>query len=509
MSEEKNRRVLVIDDNRAIHDDFQKILGPRSRDRKEISAVEDSLFGDTNELSDGERFTIDSACQGQEGLECVRQAHHQGRPYALAFIDVRMPPGWDGVQTTSEIWKLDPDIQVVICTAYSDYSWREMLAKLGRSDRLVVLKKPFDNIEVAQLAETLSTKWDLARQARRKLRDLEQLVEQRTVELTRANWTLRAENEQRKIVERDRQMMEVQLRQAHKLEAIGQLAAGIAHEINTPTQYVGDNTHFIEDSWAALAKVLHSHQELLRALKERSVTPEMTATAQSLVDEADLEYLYEQIPAAIKATLEGVERITKIVRAMKDFSHPGSKEKTVADLNKAIESTTTVARNEWKYIAELKLELDPALPMVPCFLGEFNQSILNLVINASHAIGDVVKDQPGGKGTITIQTRQAGDHAEIRVSDSGSGIAESVRPHIFEPFFTTKEVGKGSGQGLSIVYGCIVKKHGGSVTFETEVGKGTTFILRLPLKAAVGNNGFATHEGSTLKEELLKQAVQV
>src|ERR1700677_202644 len=271
-------------------------------------------------------------------------------------------------------------------------------------------------------------------------------------------------------MERDSQMMEVQLRQAQKLEAIGQLAAGIAHEINTPTQYVGDNTRFIEESWAMLAKVLHSHQELLRALKEDCLTIDMAASVADLVAGADLEYLYEQIPAAIKATLEGVERVAKIVRAMKEFSHPGSKEKAVANLNKAIESTAAVARNEWKYVADLKLDLDPALLPVPCFLGEFNQSILNLVINAAHAIGDVVKEHPGTKGTITIQTRREGNQVEIRVSDTGGGIPEAVRPRIFEPFFTTKGVGKGSGQGLSIVYASIVKKHGGSVSFETQAG---------------------------------------
>jgi signal transduction histidine kinase len=195
----------------------------------------------------------------------------------------------------------------------------------------------------------------------------------------------------------------------------------------------------------------------------------------------DLGYLFEQIPAAIKETLEGVERVTKIVRAMKEFSHPGSKEKAAADLNKAIETTVTVARNEWKYVADMELDLDQSLPAVPCFVGEFNQCILNLVVNAAHAIGDVVKKNPGAKGRITVRTRRDDGHVEVRVSDTGTGIPESARPKIFEPFFTTKEAGKGTGQGLSIVYGSIVEKHGGTVRFETETGQGTTFILRLPI----------------------------
>jgi signal transduction histidine kinase len=172
---------------------------------------------------------------------------------------------------------------------------------------------------------------------------------------------------------------------------------------------------------------------------------------------------------------------------MKEFSHPGGKEKSLANLNRAIESTVTVARHEWKYVADMNLALDPALPAVPCFLGEFNQAVLNLVINAAHAIGDVVKEQPGAKGAITVRTVRDGDHVEVRVSDTGAGIPEAIRPRIFEPFFTTKAVGKGTGQGLSMVYGTVVQKHGGTVRFESEVGKGTTFILRLPLAPCIAD----------------------
>jgi nitrogen fixation negative regulator NifL len=279
-----------------------------------------------------------------------------------------------------------------------------------------------------------------------------------------------------------RKRMESQLLQFQKLESIGQLAAGIAHEINTPTQYVGDNTRFVKDSFSAISKVLQSHAELLAAAKAGSVTPDLVARNDALIADSDLEYLCEQIPTALKETLEGVERVSKIVRAMKEFSHPGGREKNPADLNKAIESTVTVAGNEWKYVAEVKLDLEPELPLVPCFIGEFNQCILNLVVNAAHAIGDVVKKNPGSKGLITVQTRRLGDQVEVRVTDTGTGIPESARSKIFEPFFTTKDVGKGTGQGLSIIYGSIVRRHGGTVTFETEVGRGTAFIIRLPLK---------------------------
>jgi len=233
---------------------------------------------------------------------------------------------------------------------------------------------------------------------------------------------------------------------------------------------------------------MHRYDELLAATQNNRLTPEILKHTEEIQTASDVEYLYLQIPQAIQETLEGVERVTKIVRAMKEFSHPGSKEKSSADLNKAIETTVTVARNEWKYVADLQLDLDPQLPHVPCFLGEFNQVILNLVVNAAHAIGDVVKQQPGTKGKITITTRRDGAWVEVRVSDTGTGIAEANRSRIFEPFFTTKDVGKGTGQGLSIVYGSIVKKHGGTATFETEVGKGTTFIIRLPIVPPLATN---------------------
>ena len=485
MNGPKNRRVLVVDDNRAIHEDFRKILETRSTRTKVLADIEASIFDELPVVPTLDGFNIDSALQGQEGLECVQKAKVNQQPYAVAFIDVRMPPGWDGIETTAQIWNVDPDIQVVICTAYSDYSWDEMIQKLGQTDRLVILKKPFDNIEVSQLAQALTRKWELLQQAKEKVINLEAMVRERTTELVRANETLLTEIAERKQLEHDRQMMEVQLRQSQKLEAIGQLAAGIAHEINTPVQYVGDNTRFLKDSFETFTQLLHNYEELVNAAKTNTLNSTVVTEAEKKLVASDLKYLFEQIPAAINETLEGTERISKIVRAMKEFSHPGGKEKVSSDLNKAIESTVTVAHHEWKFVADLKLDLDPGLPAVPCFIGEFNQCILNLVVNAAHAIGDVIKQKPGTKGIITVRTRQDGDHVEIRISDTGTGIPESARPHIFEPFFTTKDVGKGTGQGLSIIYANIVKKHNGTVNFESKVGEGTSFIIRLPIKSDV------------------------
>jgi PAS domain S-box-containing protein len=275
--------------------------------------------------------------------------------------------------------------------------------------------------------------------------------------------------------------MEGQLRQSQKLEAIGQLAAGIAHEINTPIQYVGDNTSFLKESWGKLAGLLAAAQKLRDEVSAGSVSQETIACFDECRRIADVEYLSQDIPHAIDQTLDGVQRVAKIVRAMKEFSHPGSQEKRAVDLNRAIETTVTISRNEWKYVAEVETHLDPNLPLVPCLAGEINQVVLNLVVNAAHAIADVSREQGGGLGKIMLSTRKDGDWAEISVADTGTGIPEAARERVFDPFFTTKEVGKGTGQGLMLAHNVVVKKHGGRIWFESEVGKGTTFFVRLPL----------------------------
>jgi len=266
--------------------------------------------------------------------------------------------------------------------------------------------------------------------------------------------------------ERDR--LEDNLRQAQKLEAIGQLAAGIAHEINTPTQYVGDNLRFVKESFGELDSML---AQLVKV---------GGAPAGKLLADADFDYLKEEIPRALNQSLEGVDRVAKIVRAMKEFSHP-AREKTATDLNRAIQSTITVASNEWKYVAEIEMDLDPNLPSVHCSPAEFNQVVLNMVVNAAHAIGDVVGDGGKGKGKIKVKTRPDGEWAVIEISDSGCGMPPHIQQRIFDPFFTTKEVGKGTGQGLAIAHNVIVDKHAGIIKVVSSPGAGTTFIIRLPI----------------------------
>jgi signal transduction histidine kinase len=229
-----------------------------------------------------------------------------------------------------------------------------------------------------------------------------------------------------------------------------------------------------------LLRFVEPHTELAGALRNPARTDLVTALEQT-AQNVDVNYLRDEIPKATEQLLEGVAQVARIVRAMKEFSHPGQVEKAPVNINRAIESTILVSKNEWKYVAELTTDLDPELPPVPCVAGEFNQVILNLIVNAAHAIGDVVRGS-NQKGSIRIGTRRDGEWVEVRVSDTGTGIPEDIRAKMFTPFFTTKEVGKGTGQGLAMAHAVIVKKHQGTIRFESEIGVGTTFVVRLPLE---------------------------
>ena len=278
----------------------------------------------------------------------------------------------------------------------------------------------------------------------------------------------------------EQKKLEVSLRQAHKLEAVGQLASGIAHEINTPIQFVSDSIHFVKESFQDLEGLLDKYAALEDAVATGRVTPELLPAVRQAAEEADIAYLREQVPKAIDRTLDGVGRVAEIVRAMKEFAHPDQREKVAADLNRSILSTLTVARNELKYVAEVETDLGE-LPPVPCHPGDLNQVVLNLLVNAAHAIADTQRGS-GERGRITVRTRLEDGEVIISISDTGAGIPEQVRDRIFEPFFTTKPVGKGTGQGLAIARSIVVDKHGGAISFETEVGRGTTFHLRLPVE---------------------------
>jgi len=273
--------------------------------------------------------------------------------------------------------------------------------------------------------------------------------------------------------------LELELGHARKLEAVGQLAAGIAHEINTPAQYVGDGVHFLKEAFEGYQRLVSQYRRAVEVLATAGGQDALVSEIRAIEEDIDIAYLDANVPGSFESCQDGISRITTIVRAMKEFAHPDQTEMAPADLNQALQTTLAVAKNEYKYVADVATEFGD-LPPVLCHVGDLNQVFLNLIVNAAHAIGDVV-GQGGGKGTIRITACREDDLARIDIADTGSGIPEAIRPRIFDPFFTTKEVGKGSGQGLAIARSIVVTKHHGSLTFESEVGKGTTFTIRLPI----------------------------
>jgi PAS domain S-box-containing protein len=275
----------------------------------------------------------------------------------------------------------------------------------------------------------------------------------------------------------ERSRLELKLRLSQKLESVGRLAAGIAHEINTPIQFVGDHASFMASAITNLLGVCDEYRALCDKAARQGLSDEDHARLRAQDEVRDR--IRRVVPEAVEATLEGVSRVENIVRAMRTFAHPARGQRRNADVNAALRSTLTVAANELKYVADVTTDLEP-LPPVPCYLSDLNQVFLNLLVNAAHAIADVVRGT-GSKGKVHVRSYREGDEAVVLVSDTGGGIPAAIQSKIFDPFFTTKEVGKGTGQGLAIARSVVVEQHGGSLSFETELGEGTTFCVRLPL----------------------------
>ena len=462
MNQPPNRRILLIDDTPSIHEDFRKILMPPMEQNAALDEMESALFGEAAKPQ-APPFELDSAYGGQEGLQLLCTAMQQARPYALAFVDMRMPQGWDGAQTMEELWKVDPDLQVVVCTAYSDYSWEELLSRLKAHDRLLILKKPFDNIEVQQMANTLAAKWDMARRARLKTGHLEQLVEQRTEALTLASQALQQEIDERK-------QLHSQLIQSEKLASLGQMAAGVAHEINNPVGFVTSNLGTLESDFKQLQRMLDAYQQAEAALAPGDCLEQLSA----LRNELDLDFLKEDIPILIRESKDGIGRVTQIVKDLKNFSRVDNDEQWQwANLQQGIDSTLNIVASELKHKADVIKHYQP-LPEIECLASQINQVVMNLVINAAQAMGPE-------RGTITLSNGVEGDRVWLEVADNGCGIAPHSLQKIFDPFFTTKPVGEGTGLGLSLSYG-IVKKHHGDISVSSEVGRGTTFRVVLPIR---------------------------
>ncbi|MBA3960726.1 MAG: response regulator [Chthoniobacterales bacterium] len=562
-SQPENHRILVIDDNPSIHEDFRKILSPSdAKMTAGLNADEAALFGETAEVASTVSFQIDSAFQGEEGLEKVRAADVSGRPYAVAFVDVRMPPGWDGIETISRIWKEFPDLQMVVCTAYSDYSWDEISKTIGNTDQMLVFKKPFDNVEVLQMAHALSRKWELTQIAHRQMEDLEKLVNERTAELRAANEELTSEVAERSMAEvalrhseerfskafhgsplpmairrldisgyldvnasfvtllgatreealangslvwsepgtdakiaaaltderairelpasiltqagegRDvlvtaqilrlgdspyqllilqditnRTRLENELRQAQKMEAVGRLAAGVAHDFNNILTVILGNT----------------------SLQLRNPG------------------LDEKLHTSLQHVERAAERATALTRQLLAYSRKQIIQRRALALNDVVEQTVEMLRRIIGEHIALEMQLTADLPPIFADPGSVDQVIMNLALNSRDAMSD--------GGTLTVATyevvideetcrfhpeAQLGKHICLAVQDTGNGMDEATVARIFEPFFTTKGPGEGTGMGLATVYG-VLKQHRGWIDVESEPQCGTTIRAYFPI----------------------------
>ncbi len=563
-SEVKNNRILVVDDNPSIHDDIRKILCGSDRDDRALLDAKALLFEEPSEEVEEMVFEVDSALQGQDGLAKVAEASSAGRSYAVAFVDVRMPPGWDGVETVTRIWQQFPDLQVVIMTAYADYSWAEMIKQLGRSDKLVILKKPFDTIEVLQLADALTHKWMLNQEVKHRLLNLDVLVNERTAELRDANEKLKAEIAERMQIERSLRLSEERFSKAFKASPIPLAIQSLLQEkfldINEGFQeltgyaradLIGSSPDELrlwgdEGGGKAILKILHEQMSVrhlacsLRTkqgelrhilisveLFELDGQPFLLNIAQDISEQMRLEQqlrqaqkmeavgqlaagvahdfnniltvvqgytglLYDRQPPgspdakALRTIAGAADRATKLVRQLLTFSRKQFMQVQPMLIGDTLSGMADMLPRLVGENISVQVIVAPDLPLINADAGMVEQLIMNLAVNA--------RDAMLSSGTLTIRAdavdispaalrknpeARPGRFVCISVADTGCGIAPDVLPRIFEPFFTTKGIGKGTGLGLATVYG-IVKQHNGWIEVDSEVGKGCRFQAFIP-----------------------------
>ena len=431
------RRVLVVDDNQNIRADFAKIFEQGAPTA--LDAVEQEIFGLPSSTDLWRAFELDFAASGEEAAAEAKAAFEAGSPYLMAFIDVQMPPGWDGVRTASELRRIDPRVEIVLCTAYSSYSWEDMVEQLGSGDRFLVLKKPFDPIEVRQLAYSVTDKWMLSRVNESYRRELEDKVAARTAEVAHANLQLQGEMASRIAAEQ-------QLGAAQKFEALGRLAAAIGHEINNPLTYVISNLEFCTTEIQTLG-------------------PEVPRATVDLLAEA------------LGEASSGAERVRRIVQEVRRFSFKPNDTLGAVDVRASIEAVIRMVGNVVRHRATVTV-VHGDVPFIAAERYKLEQVLLNLIVNASQAFptGDVLDNE------VRVATRHGGaGEVIIEVGDNGCGIAEADLGSVFDPFFTTREVGEGTGLGLSICRN-IIEGFGGRILLSSRVGVGTT--VQVVLQAA-------------------------
>ncbi|MFO1476554.1 MAG: response regulator [Verrucomicrobiota bacterium] len=559
---ESRPRILIVDDNPAIHDDFRKILGAKSDAQSRLEDVEASLFGDGTGGAERAGFRIDSAYQGKEALAQIQKAMEEQDPYVMAFVDVRMPPGWDGVETLERIWQCCPELQAVICTAYSDYSWDDMTRRLGHTDNLLILKKPFETVEVLQLAHALTHKWVLARQARLRMDDLDRMVRQRTEELVVANQTLKQEFDEHVRIQDELRISEERFSKAFRsspfpiaiqniadgrfldanpsfLELSGYSPEYLAQTPATETQLWwkgGDSNSAsfvpegrLRNQSCLLRRRDGSHRQTLLYTEPLSLggTACLLLIVEDITDQIKLEAQLRQSqkmevigrmaagiahefnniltviqgdvgllqsagamqvdrPALLEQIMQASKRAAAFTRQLLAFSRKQVLQPHLLNLSAVVQHTRKMLGRLIGEKYEIHVECPDDIASVLADEGGMEQILINLALNARDAM-------PEG-GSIRIRTEIAefgpdasSHHPEAKpgrfvclsVSDTGCGMSEQVMARIFDPFFTTKDVGKGTGLGLSTIHG-IVKQHEGWIDVRSDLGKGTTFLIYLP-----------------------------
>ena len=437
-----NNRILIIDDTESIHTDFENILAAPEANSTEMSTLEAKLFGIDQQEEQLKSFELSHAYQGLDGVNMVQQAIDQHQPFALAFVDARMPPGIDGIETIFKLWEIDPEINIVLCSAYTDHTWSSIVERFGDTDKLLVLKKPFEIIEVQQMTNALCKKWNLQIQARRSANDLKLIVEEKTKTLLQQKKHLQVSLQALKDTK-------LQLFQADRLASVGQLAAGVAHEINNPIAFIQSNVQFIK-------------KNLLQSTPQK----ENTLSCQ----------LHAEIPEVIEDIEDGLDRVSKIVRDLLDFSRDKHDDKELVDIAQVIEKSISIAQTQIGCFSQTKdISINTMLNSHGYLHGnpgQLGQVILNLIINAAQAIPTT--------GEIIIETSNAQNQLLIKIKDSGTGMNQEVLQKIFNPFFTTKAVGQGTGLGLHIVQN-IIQQHQGEIEVDSVEGQGSEFTLKFPL----------------------------
>jgi len=432
LEREMNHRILIIDDNLSIHKDFETIL-VEEEESASLNALRSEVFGEevANRVA-GNKYELDFASQGEEGCQKIAQARDQGRPYELAFVDMRMPPGWDGLKTIEHIWKIDPRVQAVICTAYSDYSWADITDRLGKNENLLILKKPFDSAEVAQLASALTEKWVLAKQASLKTEQLEHMVQDRTDELAEINNQLKAE-----ITERE----QAQQKQAELIRTVD----GINKELK---------------DFASI--VSHDLKAPLRGIK---------TLATWILDDSSHQ-LGEQAGEQMHLLLERVERMHHLIDGVMQYSRAGRTEEEPLQVN--LDEFIPEVIDMLAPPENITVTVESEMPVIHCEETHLMQLFQNL-------LGNAIKYMDKPQGRIKVGCIEENGFWKFSVADNGPGIEEKHFDRIFRMFqsLSVSEDFRGTGVGLTVAKK-IVELHGGSIWIESEVDKGSTFFFTLP-----------------------------